>query len=117
MTGRNLTKASLKKNKHFRKKVTWVFGGFVAVILVLPMIFGDMGFIPYVKMQRTQQNMEAELERLKTENQELEQRVQSLRSDSETIERIARQRLGLVRPGEVVFTFPDSGDLPGTPGP
>lgn len=117
MTSRNLKKGNWKRNKYFRNKLTWVFGVFISLILVLPMVFGDMGFFPYAKMQRTKQLLETELEQLKSENQELEQKVHSLRSDSETIERIARQRLGLVRPGEVVFTFPGSGDITGSPGP
>ncbi len=117
MTNRNLKKKNHTRNKLFRKKLTWVFGGFIGMVLVLPMIFGDMGFIPYVKMQRTQQHLEIELEELKAENQKLEEKVNSLRSDSETIERIARQRLGLVRPGEIVFAFPGSGDTPDPVGP
>lgn len=97
--------------------MVWISGCLIGLVIVLPMIFGDMGFIPYVKMQRTQQQLELDLERLRTENRDLEEKVGRLRSDSETIERIARQRLGLVRPGEVVFTFPAPGEAPGTPEP
>jgi cell division protein FtsB len=36
----------------------------------------------------------------------LNRQVAALNSDPHTIERLARERLGMVRPGETVFLFP-----------
>jgi len=43
----------------------------------------------------------------------LRQRLERLRGDAVTLERLAREELGWVRPGEVVFVFP--ADLPEAP--
>ncbi len=50
---------------------------------------------------------------LQAENARLALRIEALRHDDETIERVAREELGLVRPGEVVFRFvPAEGAAP-----
>ena len=56
--------------------------------------------IAYGKAQRAA--LEVELARLQRENAELEYEI-AHSDDDETIERIARSKLGLVRPGEKIF--------------
>lgn len=101
----------------FRKNLIWISGGFILFVLVFPMVFGEMGFLQYVKMQKTQRAMVTDIERLKLENNNLEKKISRLQSDPDTIERVARGRLGLVRPGEVVFQLQGSGRNSGPPGP
>lgn len=113
----NLKKKGSKANSTFRRNLVLVFGGFILFVLVFPMVFGEMGFLQYVEMQKNRQNMEFEIERLKLENEKLEEKISGLRSDPETIERVARERLGLVRPGEVVFQLKGSGEKPRDSGP
>ncbi len=50
--------------------------------------------------------MELEVNKQKEENRLLEERVHRLRTDADTIEKIAREEMKLVRPGEVVYTDP-----------
>ena len=40
------------------------------------------------------------------QNQQLEQDIEKLRSDPQTIERQAREQLRYARPGEVIYTLP-----------
>lgn len=47
--------------------------------------------------------LQVEIEAVSAENEELMRRIESSGSDS-AIERIARERLGLVMPDEIVFT-------------
>jgi cell division protein FtsL len=44
----------------------------------------------------------AEATSLKVENERIEAEIQALQSDPETIERAARQHLGMIRPGEII---------------
>lgn len=46
----------------------------------------------------------AEAASLQVENQRMEVEIQALHTDPETIERAARQHLGMVRPGEIVVS-------------
>jgi cell division protein FtsB len=38
---------------------------------------------------------------------DLEARIERMRSDAETLERLAREELGLVRPDDIVVVFPE----------
>lgn len=56
--------------------------------------------------------LEQDLERLRTENltiqrdnEHVERQNEALRSDSRMIEQVAREELGMIRPGEVVYRF------------
>ncbi len=42
------------------------------------------------------------------ENKQLTEEIQALRSDPNTIERLAREELKLVKPGEVVLVTPEN---------
>lgn len=46
----------------------------------------------------------AEAASLQVENQRMEVEIQALHTDPETIERAARQHLGMVRPGEIIVS-------------
>lgn len=46
----------------------------------------------------------AQASTLQVENQRIEAEIQALHSDPETIERAARQHLGMVRPGEIIVS-------------
>ncbi|MFB6263294.1 MAG: septum formation initiator family protein [Bradymonadaceae bacterium] len=48
--------------------------------------------------------------RLAESNEELRREIHALREDPRAVERRARHRNGLVRPGEIVFTFPEDGE-------
>ena len=56
--------------------------------------------------------MQQEINQLDEENRQLQESVQSLKSDPAAIERIAREEMGLARPGEYIFKIraDDSGN-------
>ena len=60
-------------------------------------------------MRRTQKQIEqtrAKIEQLNRDNSELTGQIESLRTDPKAIERIAREEMGLARPGEMIFKLP-----------
>ncbi|PWT73861.1 MAG: hypothetical protein C5B60_07625 [Chloroflexi bacterium] len=76
--------------------------------LFLHDIFGPHG---YLAMRRTKLEIErvrGEIVRLNKENAELSEEVKSLKSDPHKIESIARDELGLAKPGEVIIKIPKS---------
>jgi cell division protein FtsL len=69
-------------------------------------------------MRRTQseiKKVEAALDQLNKENLDLEQEVKELKTDPYKIEGIARNEIGLARPGEVIIKIPQSQQLPHDP--
>jgi len=82
--------------------------GVVVFGLFLHDIFGNNG---YIAMRRTKQeiaHVQSEIARLNKENAELAEEVKALKSDPHQIESIARDELGLAKPGEVIIKIPKS---------
>ena len=82
------------------------------LVLVVHDIFGTHG---YLAMRRTQQEIKrvkTGLDQLNKENLQLEMEVRELKTDPRKIEKIARDELGLAKPGEVIIKIPLSQQLP-----
>ena len=65
------------------------------------------------KARREIEIQQQELSLLKAENEFLRARADSLENDSATLERIARERFGLIREGEVIYHFAEPMDSAG----
>ena len=78
---------------------------FAALVLLYEMT-GESGYVGRREQQQRIQALSQQVEDLQRENQRLSENIQSLRSDPAAIEELARERLHLARPGEVVVTLP-----------
>ena len=78
---------------------------FVVVLLVHD-VFGTHGYLAMRRKQQEIKKVSSTLERLNKENAALEQDVQDLKTDPQTIRKIAREELGLAQPGEVIIKLP-----------
>jgi len=78
---------------------------FVVVLLVHD-VFGTHGFLAMRRKQQEIRKVSTALDRLNKENAALEQDVQDLKTDPQTIRKIAREELGLAQPGEVIIKLP-----------
>lgn len=67
---------------------------------------GDRSLPALLRTRHQISRLAAEITALREENARLKVHAQALRSDPATIEAVARQTLGLARPGEIVFTRP-----------
>jgi cell division protein FtsB len=76
------------------------------VTLCIHDIFGAHGFIAMRRTAREIDAMRDEISKLDDENKTLADQVGALKSDPRMIERIAREEMGLARPGEMIFKVP-----------
>jgi cell division protein FtsB len=79
---------------------------FVAVFLVVAavgILMGEQGMTQKQKLEEKMSLLQKENERLAGEIKSLERRVTLLRSDAKTIEKVAKRKLGMVRPDETVY--------------
>lgn len=77
----------------------------LGVALYFALFGGEYSFL---ELRRIRREMELESERLieaRRTIDSLRARVDSLENDSATIERVARERWGLIRPGERLYRF------------
>ena len=61
------------------------------------------GYNDWQRAQITEEAYRAEIRQLETKRDQLKQRVEMLKNDELTKERLARKRLGYIRPGERKF--------------
>ncbi|TAN36414.1 MAG: septum formation initiator family protein [Verrucomicrobia bacterium] len=92
------------------QKIAWAVIAGLGVILVL------WAFVPKIKEYHNLQKVEAQRSADMHAEQEiydrLKQQQDRLRTDPHFVERIAREEIGLAKPGELVFKFVD--DEPAT---
>jgi len=90
---------------------------FVAGALYFALFGGDYSYFELQRVRREQAAEQLRLEQSRAEVEALRAREDSLLHDSATIERIARERYGLIREGERLYRFvTDSGALKGDSG-
>ena len=79
------------------------FGILAALVLLCYMCYGYVdGFVKITQLRRAIQEVRREVAVLQARNEQLRAELQRLNSDA-YIERVARERLGLVMPGETSY--------------
>ena len=83
-----------------------VFGLLTLTVLVLA-VFNDKGLLQVRGQSKKLIDVENDVTELDAENKQLTKEIQALRTDPTTIERLAREELKLVKPGEIVLVSPE----------
>jgi cell division protein FtsB len=105
MRKRNYMKVDRSSHTALRKKVFYAIGILLGIYLLASFTLGEMGLVKYYRMKAQYHALIEEIAQLKQDNAKLTKDVRSLRSDPACIERIARDKLGLARPGEIVYYY------------
>jgi cell division protein FtsB len=80
---------------------------FAACVLLANGLFGERGLMDRIRARRVSVVAMRDLDRLKRDNAALREHARLLRDDPATIESVAREELGLARPGEILVTIND----------
>jgi len=87
------------------RNANWFLAGGLALLL-LQDVFGTHGLIAMRRAQQEAARVQKQIDQINEENRQLQDRVKALKTDPQTIERIAREEMGLARPGEYIFKIP-----------
>jgi len=98
---------------YFRNHARQILGIALFALLVHD-VFGTHGFIAMRRTQKEIEQIREQIGKMNDENKSLAEQVNSLKTDPKSIERIAREEMGLARPGEMIFKLPDAAK-PGDP--
>ncbi len=85
--------------------------GLLVLVMIVHDVFGTHGFLAMRRTESEIRKVKADLDVLSKENAELAQEVKDLNSDPRLIEKIARDDLGLARPGEIIIRIPQGQQL------
>lgn len=113
---------------HFKKQIygpnrkRWILIGSALAIAVFTImeLTGENGYLTRRQQRNQIHALTEEINQLQQENDRLNQRIQDLHSNPHAIEEMARERLRLAKPGEVIVALPmvaPSSDSSNTPPP
>lgn len=91
-----------------RRKTVQILLLFVTLVLGIDGLVGEKGLLESIRARRHHRELSASIERLRAENAQLREDARRLLEDPSTIESLARQELGLIRPGELLFIVKDA---------
>jgi cell division protein FtsB len=97
----NQVRAEMKK----RRLVFLTFLILCFIYLSISLIFGDMGLLKYVEMNRTKKNLETQVVEINRQNEDIKAQITLLKNDPFYKEKLAREEFGLAKPGEYIFQY------------
>lgn len=100
---RQLTPAAPSLLAPWRTRLLNYVLGFVTIVLVVDALVGDKGLLDTVRARRQYVELSAALAQKRQDNARLRERIRRLREDPSAIESLAREELGLMREGEMLF--------------
>ncbi|MBZ0160489.1 septum formation initiator family protein [Candidatus Methylomirabilis sp.] len=77
----------------------------LAIVIVVPSVSGKKSLVKIFRMSKTRAELQQEITRLRQINEDLAREIQAFSHNSGLVEAIAREDLGLVRAGEIVYQF------------
>jgi cell division protein FtsB len=90
-----------------RRKAATLASLLAFIALVVGSLFGDGGMLHLVAERERADTLQRQIDELQQENSRLAAEILALRQDPRAVERIAREELGLAKPGETVFVISD----------
>ncbi len=89
----------------FRKKYLFYLAGLIGILLFFA-IFGGRSLMQIYHLKEEREKIRIANARLREENQKLAEQVLRMKHNKrEEVEKIAREELGLVKKGELVYKF------------
>jgi cell division protein FtsB len=90
------------------RKIATVAGAVGAIGLGYHVVVGQNGLTAYQQKRNESRALTEQLQSLERENERLKGHVDRLQDDPNAIEHQAREELHYTRPGEVIYTMPDT---------
>lgn len=94
-----------------RPWLAWGLAIFTTVVLV-DAVFGEAGYFARVRAHAEYERHVGRLIAIRQENTELQRRARRLSQDAAAVEAAAREELGMLRRGELLFLIKDRRPLP-----
>tara|TARA_A100001388_G_C28486619_1_gene364955 strand:- start:113 stop:478 length:366 start_codon:yes stop_codon:yes gene_type:complete len=95
-----------------QKKLIRVSIGLIGAFMVLTFVFGDHGILQLYKLKKEKTKIQNHIIKLREEKEELVLEKHRLENDLDYIEKLAREKYRMAKPGEKVFkVISDKEDL------
>lgn len=91
-----------------RRRAATVAAAVLALAVGYYVVAGQNGLHAYEMKRHEHQKLQQQIDALKQQNAQMQQKIHALKDDPDTIEREARERLHYARPDEVIVTIPQA---------
>ncbi len=78
-------------------------------LMLFFLVFGEWGLVHYRRLAEERRLLEERSQALQRENELLREKIYRISNDDRYLEKLAREELGLVRKGEIIYLFPAGG--------
>lgn len=102
---RRFLKEQLLREKKRNDRIFLFFFLVIILFLAYSFFFGDMGYLKYLELKKNEQKLMKDINQISMENNALKNEIELLKKDPSYMEKYAREKFGLVKPGEMVFQF------------
>ncbi|MEN2986269.1 MAG: septum formation initiator family protein [Thermodesulfovibrionaceae bacterium] len=95
----------LRKERKRKNILFCLIFSVIFAFLIYNFFFGEMGYINYLKLKQNEKKLIKEIKEISVQNQILKREIELLKKEPAYQEKYAREKFGLVKPGEMVFQF------------
>jgi cell division protein FtsB len=94
---------SSRLNSRVTLKAVALLSGVLTIVFLISFLFSKEGISELQQARQRVATLQQEIDRLRLENQQLAERINDLRNSTFSVEKIAREDLGMAKPGEIVY--------------
>lgn len=105
MSSHNLLRKQVASELKKRRQIFFTAVILIFLYLSVSFVFGDAGFIRYLKLQKKRDHITREIKEIEEKNALLRTDVQRLRENPFYLEKHAREDFGMARPDEYIFKY------------
>ena len=95
-----------RRATHVTLKAVTLLSGVLTIVFLVSFFFSDRGIAELQDARRHVAELEGDITRLEAENARLKGEIESAKSSTFAVEKIAREDLAMSREGEVVYMLP-----------
>ena len=88
-----------KTQKHFIQGLVLL----ICLSLIIVFIFGDHGLLKLYKIKSQRKTIQTHIAQLRDEREKVEEKKNKIKNDINYIEKMAREKYKMVKPGEKIF--------------
>lgn len=85
------------------KRIYFLIGLIILLLFLLVLTFSDQGFYDHYLYRKNLKDVQTTIDSLKRVNDSLSIEIELLKSNPEKIEKVAREKYGLIKPGEKIY--------------
>jgi cell division protein FtsB len=105
MSTNNLLRKQVVSEVKKRRLIFFTFVVLSFLYLTISLLFGDVGLLRYIELNRTKKSLEKQLVEINMQNEQIRTQIRLLKEDPFYKEKLAREEFGLARPDEYIFKY------------